>query len=388
MSDDRPDKKDKSSEESEPTEGTPEENQPKKPGSEGESTSEGEGGSTSEKNADAGDGSEDSAAEGEEFSDYFDEDGDPYMSDDYGYDDEIEDYALDGTGAPRKPRSAAGRLLSRQRSRDEDDDNDDDDDTDGEEEGGMSFLDHLEEFRWTIARCVLAFFIGLFVVAIFIQDIAEMLKYPILSAYGSVELVKQNLITYRPMGVISVFFQIALLGGFTLSMPFVLFFMAAFVAPGLNEKERKVLRPASLAAFVLFLTGVAFAFYVILPLTLAFSVRLNQYFGFELFWAASDYYSMVVWFSMATGAFFQFPLLIVILVYLQILPVSKLKTIRKGVFVGLMVFSALMSPGGDFISLPITTAFMYGLYELAIWAGSRIEKKKREADEAELKDES
>ena len=253
-------------------------------------------------------------------------------------------------------------------------------------EAGMSFLEHLEEFRWTVGRSVLAFFIGLIVVAFFIQDIAGWLKYPILTAYGSVELVDKNLITYRPMGVISVFFQIALLGGFTLSMPFVLYFLAAFVAPGLTEKERKVLRPACFAAFVLFLTGVAFAFFIILPLTLAFSVRLNQYFGFDLLWAASDYYSMVVWFSLATGAFFQFPLLIVILVYLQVLPVSKLKAIRKGVFVGLMIFSALMSPGGDFISLPLTTGFMYGLYELAIWVGLRIEKKKREAVLADVDD--
>lgn len=251
-------------------------------------------------------------------------------------------------------------------------------------EAGMSFLEHLEDFRWTVGRSILAFFIGLIIVAIFIQDIAGWLKYPIITAYGSVELVDKNLITYRPMGVISVFFQIALLGGFTLSMPFVLYFMAAFVAPGLTDKEQKVLRPSCLAAFFLFLTGVAFAFFIILPLTLAFSVRLNQYFGFDLLWAASDYYSMVVWFSLATGAFFQFPLLIVILVYLQVLPVSKLKTIRKGVFVGLMIFSALMSPGGDFISLPITTGFMYGLYELAIWVGGRIEKKKRAEALAEL----
>ncbi|MGJ8653894.1 MAG: twin-arginine translocase subunit TatC [Opitutaceae bacterium] len=251
-------------------------------------------------------------------------------------------------------------------------------------EAGMTFLEHLEDFRWTVGRSILAFFIGLVVVAFFIQDIAGWLKYPIITAYGSVELVDKNLITYRPMGVISVFFQIALLGGFTLSMPFVLYFMAAFVAPGLTDKERRVLRPACLAAFFLFLTGVAFAFFIILPLTLAFSVRLNQYFGFDLLWAASDYYSMVVWFSLATGAFFQFPLLIVILVYLQVLPVSKLKAIRKGVFVGLMVFSALMSPGGDFISLPITTGFMYGLYELAIWVGGRIEKKKRDEALKEL----
>lgn len=243
---------------------------------------------------------------------------------------------------------------------------------------GMSFLEHLEEFRWTVARTLLAFIIGVGLATLFIGDIAEFLKLPILSAYGSSELVDENLITYRPMGVISVFIQIAVLSGLTLSMPFALYFLASFIAPGLTDKERSVLRPACFAAFLLFLSGVAFAFFVILPLTLSFSVRLNLYFGFDLFWAASEYYSMVVWFSLAIGAFFQFPLVIVILVYLGVIPVEKLKSIRRAVFVGLMVFSAFLTPGGDFISLPITTAFMYGLYELAIWVGLRVEKKKRE----------
>lgn len=243
---------------------------------------------------------------------------------------------------------------------------------------GMSFLEHLEEFRWTVARTLLAFIIGVGLATLFIGDIAEFLKLPILSAYGSSELVDENLITYRPMGVISVFIQIAVLSGLTLSMPFALYFLAAFIAPGLTDKERGVLRPACFAAFLLFLSGVAFAFFVILPLTLSFSVRLNLYFGFDLFWAASEYYSMVVWFSLAIGAFFQFPLVLVILVYLGVIPVEKLKSIRRAVFVGLMVFSAFLTPGGDFISLPITTAFMYGLYELAIWVGVRVEKKKRE----------
>jgi sec-independent protein translocase protein TatC len=244
-------------------------------------------------------------------------------------------------------------------------------------EAGMSFLEHLEDFRWTVARSAIAFVVGLVIVSIFIQDIAAFLKLPIIYAYGSVELVDQNLITYRPMGVISVFIQIALLSGFTLSMPFVLYFLANFVAPGLTEREQKVLRPSCLAAFILFLVGVAFAFFVVLPLTLGFSVRLNQYFGFELLWAASDYYSMVVWSSLFTGAFFEFPLIIVVLIYLKVLTVVQLKAIRKGVFVALMVFAALMSPGGDFISLPLTTGFMYGLYELAIWVGSYIERRKQ-----------
>ncbi|MGJ8640423.1 MAG: twin-arginine translocase subunit TatC [Opitutaceae bacterium] len=251
-------------------------------------------------------------------------------------------------------------------------------------EAGMSFLEHLEEFRWTIGRSVLAFIVGAVIVIFFIRDVSGFLQMPLLTAYGSFEELEKNLITYRPMGVFSVLFQVVLLGGLSLSMPFVLYFLGAFVAPGLTDGERKVLRPACFAAFALFIAGISFAFFVILPLTLAFTVKLNKFMGFELFWAASDYYNMVVWFSLMTGAFFQFPLIIVILVFLQVLPVSKLKAIRKGVFVGLMVFSALMSPGGDLISLPVTTLIMYSLYELAIWVGLRIEKKKQAEALADL----
>ena len=242
---------------------------------------------------------------------------------------------------------------------------------------GMSFLEHLEDFRWTVGRSLLAFITGIILATLFIGDIASFLKMPIVTAYGSAEVADENLITYRPMGVISVFIQIAFLSGLTLSMPFVLYFLAAFVAPGLTDKERKVVKPACFAAFLLFITGVSFAFFVIIPLTLSFSVRLNMFFEFDLFWAASDYYSMVVWFSLATGVFFQFPLVIVILVYLGVIPVQKLKVARRTVLVGLMVFAAFMTPGGDFISLPLITSFMYGLYELAIWVGIRVEEKRK-----------
>ncbi|MEM8868348.1 MAG: twin-arginine translocase subunit TatC [Verrucomicrobiota bacterium] len=255
-----------------------------------------------------------------------------------------------------------------------------------EDESGMTFLDHLEEFRWTIARSLMAFIIGVVLIVLFIDDIARFLQMPLITAYGSAELVSENLKTYRPMGVISVFVQIALLGGLTLSMPFVLYFLANFVAPGLTDTELKVVRPSCLAAFFLFLVGVAFAFFLILPLTLTFFVRLNLYFDFDLFWAASEYYSMIVWFSLATGAFFQFPLIVVVLVYLEVVSVLKLREIRRGVFVALMVFAALLTPGGDFISLPLTTGFMYGLYELAIWVSARIEKKKRAAALATMDD--
>ena len=119
-----------------------------------------------------------------------------------------------------------------------------------------------------------------------------------------------------------------------------------------------------------------FAFFIILPLTLGFTVRLNELLGFELLWAATDYYNLVVWFSLATGAFFQFPLIILVLIYLNIVPIRVLKQSRGVVFIILMIFSALVSPGGDFISLPITTGLMYILYETSILVGSRFDKRR------------
>ncbi len=335
--------------------------------------------------------SEEERKAAEAFNDAFDEDRaeehpeghedfDEYEDDPYDDYDDYSDYGMDENDAGAEPKSVAHRVLTRNRNEPDAGAVDSDED----EPDGMSFLEHLEEFRWTVARSVLAFVIGVIVVVIFHKQIAVFMQMPLHKAYGSAEVARENLITYKAMGVISVFFQVALLGGFTLSMPFALYFMGRFVAPGLNEKERKVLGPSCFAAFVLFLVGVAFAFYIILPLALAFTVKLNQHMGFDIFWAASDYYNMVVWFSLSIGAFFQFPLIVVLLVFIGVLATETLKGARRLVFVALMVFSALVSPGGDPISLSVTTGFMYGLYELAIAIGGRIERKRQAEIDAAL----
>lgn len=249
-------------------------------------------------------------------------------------------------------------------------------------DNSMSFLEHLEEFRWTIGRSILAFVVGAVLVACFIGDLTHLLQWPLDRAYGDSETARQQLVTKSPMGVFSVLIQVVFLGGFTLSLPFVLYFLGGFIAPGLNDRERKILIPASFAAFVLFLVGVAFSFFVVLPLTLAFSVKLNDFFGFTLWWTATDYFSLVVWFSVALGAFFQFPLITVILVVIGVVTTAQLKLYRRFVFVGILVFSAFLTPGGDPVSLSIMSLPMYALYEMAILIGARFERQK----EAETRD--
>ena len=244
----------------------------------------------------------------------------------------------------------------------------------------MTFLEPLQALRWTVFRSFVAFIIGASVIACLLPNVGSFLQQPLQQAYAANGLEYASLVSYKPMGVFSVFIQIVLLGGLILSMPFVLYFAACFIAPGLTEQERQIVRPACFAAFVLFLAGVAAAFYLILPLTLTVSVHFNQMMGQTLFLAASEYYNTVVWFSLTTGAIFQFPLVIVILVFIQVLTIVQLKAVRRAVFVGMMVFAALLTPGGDFISLLLTTSILYGLYELAIIVSTVVEKKRRETE--------
>jgi sec-independent protein translocase protein TatC len=253
---------------------------------------------------------------------------------------------------------------------------------DAEDDGaGMTFLEHLEAFRWTLIYSLIAFVVGAGFVAIFIGQISNLIQMPLANAYGSLELARQNLITYRPMGVFTVLLQVVFLGGFILSLPFILYMLARFVAPALTEKELRVVKPCCLSSVILFLLGVAFSFFVVLPMTLAVSVRFNRFFGFDLLFAASEYYSLVVWFSLAMGFFFQFPLIILLLVYMEVVTTAMLKAFRRHVFLGLVIFAALITPGGDPISLLIMTAPMYGFYEFSMIIGRRIERRKMLAAE-------
>ena len=78
-----------------------------------------------------------------------------------------------------------------------------------DEPNAMSFLEHMEEFRWTVARSLLAFVLGVVVVVVLMPKIGGFLQMPLIQAYGSPDLVAQKLITYKPMGVFSVFIPVS-----------------------------------------------------------------------------------------------------------------------------------------------------------------------------------
>jgi len=254
----------------------------------------------------------------------------------------------------------------------------------------MSFLEHLEELRFTLARCIGAFAVGVLILVFFLPSLTDLLRLPFVWAQGAASPdMLEGLFSRKPMGVFSVMLQVLFLGGLACSLPFMLFAFANFVAPALTEKEKKVLVPGLAAGFVLFLVGVAFAFFVILPAALRVAITFNEMLGLELLWGAADYYSLVVWLCVLMGALFEFPLLLVLLIHLGILTSEMLRSQRKIVAVGLLILSAVITPTGDPITLLIMMLPLYGLYELAIIVGTRWKKPlvdDEDQDQLELDD--
>jgi sec-independent protein translocase protein TatC len=154
-----------------------------------------------------------------------------------------------------------------------------------------------------------------------------------------------------------------------------LYFVGGFVAPALMEREKRILRPVSLASIALFLLGVNFAYHLIVPATVNVSILLNKEMGFEVLWTADRYYSMLIWLVLGLGGAFQFPLVLLLLVKIGLLSSEKMGSWRRYAVVILLIFAAIVTPTPDpFTQLMVATP-LYVLYEIAIIAARMIERR-------------
>lgn len=240
--------------------------------------------------------------------------------------------------------------------------------TDGEQgEKVMGFLDHLEELRLTLFKCVVAFVIAAVVVAFFFNDVKSWLDWPLQvgrERSGHPDAI--TMITSTLMAPFSVYISVGFLGALTLSMPFMLLFLGQFVAPALTTKEKRLLIPGGVAALFLFLAGGAFAFFLLLPSVVDVSITANVDLGAKAMLSLDSWYSTVAWMVLGMGAAFQFPMIIQIVVFLGLMEVSTLRRWRRVALIICMVAAALITPTPDPINMLVCTAPLYFLYEVAI----------------------
>ncbi len=242
----------------------------------------------------------------------------------------------------------------------------------------MGFFEHLEDLRLTLIKCVVTF--GLFVtlIAYWIDDFATVLNWPLQQARAAYPQLKTDLVTNSPMGIFTVVIDICLIGGLVLSLPFLLYFLGQFVAPALSKKEKKILLPAAGAAFLLFLGGAAFGYFLLAPSTIRVAFELNQMMGYTVLWTADRYYSLMMWLVLGMGGAFEFPLLILLLVYLGLLKVGTLRQYRRHAIVVMFIIAAVVTPTPDPFNQALFALPLILLYEVAILVAAWLTRRRRE----------
>jgi sec-independent protein translocase protein TatC len=149
-----------------------------------------------------------------------------------------------------------------------------------------------------------------------------------------------------------------------LSLPVLIYEVYAFVVPAFEDGQRRLAQALMLAAPLLFLAGVAFAFFVVMPAAVKFLLGFNDS-QFNVQVRARDYYSFFATTLLAGGVVFQLPLAILALVRLEVVSLRQLRSGRRYAYLGIAVVAAAL-PGVDPVSMLIEMVPLLLLYELSI----------------------
>ena len=264
----------------------------------------------------------------------------------------------------------------------------------------MTFLEHLEVLRGHLLRSIAS--VGVFAVVVFIftkfivDHILLAPKYPefftnkLLCSLGHlihasnlcINAVPFQLINIEMAGQFRINMTIALFGGLVLSAPYIFWELYRFIVPALEEKEKKYSRGMVFYTSFLFLLGILFGYYMIVPLTINFlggySVSgdvLNQI-------NLKSYISTIASLIFATGLVFEMPILVYFLSKVGILTPSFMRKYRKHAIIIILIVAGIITPP-DVFSQTMVAIPMYALFEVSIFVSARIEKQRNAREAAE-----
>ncbi|MBL8399187.1 MAG: twin-arginine translocase subunit TatC [Candidatus Accumulibacter sp.] len=231
--------------------------------------------------------------------------------------------------------------------------------TDAPEE--ESFLSHLVELRTRLIRCLLA--IGIVFACLFpwAKELYALLAQPLLATLPQ----GGQMIATDVVGVFLVPMKVALMVAFLIALPYVLFQVWAFVAPGLYAHEKRLAMPLVTASVLLFFIGMAFAYFLVFPTIFGFMAHIAPE-GVAWMTDIEKYLSFVLTTFIAFGVTFEVPVLVIVLVMVGIVDLAKLKEWRPYIIVGAFVIAAVFTPP-DVISqlmmaIPLCLLFELGLF--------------------------
>ena len=236
------------------------------------------------------------------------------------------------------------------------------------DESEMSFLEHLEELRWRLIYAIIGVVVCAIVAWIFIDPLVEVILLKPARDSGA---ILQNL---KPFGQLFLYVQVAIVAGIVVSLPNLFYQLWKFIAPALKSNERKYILSIVSFSSLCFLAGIAFAYFVMLPLALKFAAQ----FGTEAIkneFAIDEYMSIIISVMLAAGFVFELPMVSFFLTKLGIMTPNFMRKYRRHAIVIILILAAFLTPGADPVSQVILAVPLVLLYEISIFI-SKITMKK------------
>jgi sec-independent protein translocase protein TatC len=223
-----------------------------------------------------------------------------------------------------------------------------------------TFISHLVELRDRLLRAILAVVLVFLCLFPWAKDLYAVLALPLLSVLPA----GGQMIATDVVGVFLVPVKVAFLVAFTIALPYVLYQAWAFVAPGLYAHERRLVLPLVIASSVLFVLGMAFAYFLVFPVVFKFMASIAPE-GVAWMTDIDKYLSFVMTTFIAFGVTFEVPVVVIVLVRVGVVSLEKLREIRPYVIVGAFVVGAIFTPP-DVLSQVMLAVPLWVLYEIGL----------------------
>lgn len=244
----------------------------------------------------------------------------------------------------------------------------------------MTLLEHMKALRRSLIISVTAILVGAIVCFIYNEELLAFVIQPMLSHH-------ENLVV---TGVTEAFFvklKLALLAGFTLTLPISLWAIWAFFKPALYPKERKYVYILLPVILLLFFGGLLFAYYGVLTLILNFFIFITGE-NLETMFKVDQYVSFVLAFCVPFGLIFELPVVVFFLSKMGLITKEFLTKNRKYAVLIIVALSAALTPGGDPFSMLMMAVPVYILYEVSIVVAKFSKPSPERAEQARLKKEA
>jgi len=221
----------------------------------------------------------------------------------------------------------------------------------------MPLTAHLGELRGRLMWSILAWVVASIGAWFLTPKAIELMRRPLGSAH---------LVFLKPTEAFMVYLKTAILSGFFIALPFVLYQVAAFVAPGLESHEKRWVRRVVPGALLLFITGVVFGYYCVLPAAMSFFMSFQTE-DVKAMISLSEYIGFITMMLIVCGLIFQTPIVILILAAVGLVNAKMLRQNRRYAILAIFIIAAVVTPTPDAFTQSIVAAPMIVLYEISIW---------------------